>query len=399
MNNILKNNLFKYLVFFTVCFKIFNYYQKNNVKNLVLFLIMILLSNKLGNSNRSIYFFVAILISDCILKNETKEYFSWFSGVTNFLSDPIKSTGKAINKGKNILFTAKDTGVNLFKGNFSAAALNAVDLGTNVVDFAQNYTLPGIAIDQNTKLADKLTNNYFNLNAMTAANIKKSYLADLGVLAKSENECQFCYNFVKNLIKETISSKRNPGSSVTGAVCAPIKTSVTTKCAYSLTKKGMTKLLPMCPGIAFVAYKLCMDAVNDKINENQLIEKIACQVCSNFTVDQLSCTDCSNLETDTLNNPDSALCNSSTENNPCKNNLELSQTKSCDSSSACENEAKKLGYKIGGKGYAFAGEYGTSGCYAYKKNANSKYKGIAYYGTKNGNKTDSLKDPKVRIKC
>ena len=85
------------------------------------------------------------------------------------------------------MFTAKDTGVNLFKGNFSAAALNSVDLGTNVVDLAQNYTLPGIAIDQNTKLADELTNNYFNLNAKTAANIRKSYLSDLGVLAKSEN--------------------------------------------------------------------------------------------------------------------------------------------------------------------------------------------------------------------
>ena len=29
----------------------------------------------------------------------------------------------------------------------------------------------------------------------------------------------------------------------------------------------------MCPGIGFLANKLCWDAVNDKINENQLIEK------------------------------------------------------------------------------------------------------------------------------
>ena len=70
MDNILKNNLFKYLVFFTICFKSFNYYQKNNVKNLVLFLVMILISNKLGNSNQSVYLFGAILLSDCILKND-----------------------------------------------------------------------------------------------------------------------------------------------------------------------------------------------------------------------------------------------------------------------------------------------------------------------------------------
>ena len=45
----------------------------------------------------------------------------------------------------------------------------------------------------------------------------------------------------------------------------------------------------------------------------------------------------------------------------------------------------------------FEGEYKTSGCYAYKKDAKSKYKGIAYYGTKNGNKTNNLKSPKIQL--
>ena len=40
----------------------------------------------MGNSNQSVYLFVAILLSDCILKkNETKEYFPGFQVLKIFL--------------------------------------------------------------------------------------------------------------------------------------------------------------------------------------------------------------------------------------------------------------------------------------------------------------------------
>ena len=48
----------------------------------------------------------------------------------------------------------------------------------------------------------------------------------------------------------------------------------------------------------------------------------------------------------------------------------------------CTNAAQKLGLKIGGKGYPFAGKYATSGCYYYSA---GMYKGIAYWGYKTTN--------------
>lgn len=47
------------------------------------------------------------------------------------------------------------------------------------------------------------------------------------------------------------------------------------------------------------------------------------------------------------------------------------------SEAACKAAAQKAGYKVGGKGSAFAGNWGVKGCYAYKS---GKYKGHAYYG-------------------
>ena len=96
-----------------------------------------------------------------------------------------------------------------------------------------------------------------------------------------------------------------------------------------------------------------------------------------------------------------SACPVLTETQAC-NTHACKKTNSCNTSTACRDEAITLGYKLGGAGYSFEGKYETSGCYAYEKNATSKYKGIAYYGTKNENTNmwlTDLKSPKVRIKC
>ena len=64
----------------------------------------------------------------------------------------------------------------------------------------------GFIADKSTKLIDGVTGNYLNLNSMTPTNIAKSYLNDLDTLVESENKCQFCYNLVKIIGDEVISS-------------------------------------------------------------------------------------------------------------------------------------------------------------------------------------------------
>ena len=48
------------------------------------------------------------------------------------------------------------------------------------------------------------------------------------------------------------------------------------------------------------------------------------------------------------------------------------------SQQACQDAGTRLGLKLGGGGYAFAGAYSTKGCYAYKGGA---YDGTVFYGT------------------
>merc|ERR1719242_2319919 len=48
------------------------------------------------------------------------------------------------------------------------------------------------------------------------------------------------------------------------------------------------------------------------------------------------------------------------------------------SQEACELAAVRNGLSKGGNGYAFAGDYGTKGCYTY---SSGSYKGIVFYGT------------------
>ena len=70
--------------------------------------------------------------------------------------------------------------------------------------------------------------------------------------------------------------------------------------------------------------------------------------------------------------------------------------KNINTSADCKTAAKAKGLKLGGKGYAFSGGYGTKGCYAYK---GGKYNGRAYFGT-GGSKAQmaaKLRAPKYRI--
>ena len=50
----------------------------------------------------------------------------------------------------------------------------------------------------------------------------------------------------------------------------------------------------------------------------------------------------------------------------------------CNTLDACEAAATDQGLQLGGNGYAFAGSYGTKGCYSYES---GKYQGMAYFGT------------------
>jgi len=70
--------------------------------------------------------------------------------------------------------------------------------------------------------------------------------------------------------------------------------------------------------------------------------------------------------------------------------------KACSEKENCKNAALKLGLRIGGKGYSFAGNYRTKGCYFY---ASGKYAGFAYYGTGGSiaEKSTILTFPKKRV--
>lgn len=70
--------------------------------------------------------------------------------------------------------------------------------------------------------------------------------------------------------------------------------------------------------------------------------------------------------------------------------------KACSEKENCKSAALKLGLRIGGKGYSFAGNYKTKGCYFY---ASGKYAGIAYYGTggSTAEKSTILTLPKQRV--
>ena len=48
------------------------------------------------------------------------------------------------------------------------------------------------------------------------------------------------------------------------------------------------------------------------------------------------------------------------------------------SQEVCEVVAKELGKELGTSSYAFAGDYGTKGCYAYKSGS---YQNVMFYGT------------------
>ena len=50
----------------------------------------------------------------------------------------------------------------------------------------------------------------------------------------------------------------------------------------------------------------------------------------------------------------------------------------CNTQDACAAAAESQGLQLGGNGYAFAGSYGTKGCYSYES---GKYQGMAYFGT------------------
>ena len=50
----------------------------------------------------------------------------------------------------------------------------------------------------------------------------------------------------------------------------------------------------------------------------------------------------------------------------------------CNTQDACAAAAQAKGLILGGNGYAFAGSYGTKGCYSYES---GKYQGMAYFGT------------------
>ena len=51
------------------------------------------------------------------------------------------------------------------------------------------------------------------------------------------------------------------------------------------------------------------------------------------------------------------------------------------SQEACHDAGKRLGLKIGGNGYNFAGNYATKGCHAYKCGShNGNYDGMIFYG-------------------
>lgn len=56
----------------------------------------------------------------------------------------------------------------------------------------------------------------------------------------------------------------------------------------------------------------------------------------------------------------------------------LGSCSACLTEDACGDAATSMGLAKGGKGYAFAGNYGTKGCYYY---TDSKYEGRAYFGT------------------
>ena len=70
--------------------------------------------------------------------------------------------------------------------------------------------------------------------------------------------------------------------------------------------------------------------------------------------------------------------------------ISVSFSEACipDSEKACLDAINSLGLEEGGRGYAFAGDYGTKGCYAYEAE-NTKYGNMAFYGT--GGSEDEMK--------
>ena len=73
----------------------------------------------------------------------------------------------------------------------------------------------------------------------------------------------------------------------------------------------------------------------------------------------------------------------------------------CADEEACSRAATDWGLVIGteeNSGYAFAGNYGTKGCYAY---CSGQYQGKVYFGTGGNSTTASAEhiDPKYRFKC
>ena len=70
--------------------------------------------------------------------------------------------------------------------------------------------------------------------------------------------------------------------------------------------------------------------------------------------------------------------------------ISVSFSEACipDSEKACLDAINSLGLEQGGRGYAFAGDYGTKGCYAYEAE-NTKYGNMAFYGT--GGSEDEMK--------
>lgn len=70
----------------------------------------------------------------------------------------------------------------------------------------------------------------------------------------------------------------------------------------------------------------------------------------------------------------------------------------CLTQQACETHAHALGFVAGGQGYAFAGPYGTKGCYSYTE---GKYTGHVYFGT--GGTTTAMQStpapPEYRFMC
>jgi hypothetical protein len=146
-------------------------------------------------------------------------------------------------------------------------------------------------------------------------------------------------------------------------------------CAYMWTESSTTNGYYLGKGTSGCGQAGVLNSSTLSNNGEGMFDAACCEVaCSTFTTQSACPSRCAWT---------GSVCEEVAEDSTITSTITPTTTEACVgfSEQACRNAAIDAGLQAGGDGYAFAGDYVGTGCYAY---SSGQYAGMAYYGYADG---------------